>query len=369
MTLKAPYPYFGGKSRAAALVWPRFGAVRNYVEPFFGSGAMLLARPEGWTGTETVNDADGMISNFWRALKDDPAAVAKWADWPVNENDLHARHAWLVERKDSLQARLEGDPDFYCPKSAGWWVWGIACWIGGGFCSGKGPWHVQEVDGVRQLVHLGDAGRGVNRQLVHLGNAGRGVNRKLVHLGDGRGVWRLRVHLKHAGQGVNGAAASGSLLDWFEALADRLARVRVCCGDWKRVCGPTPTVKQGLTGVFLDPPYADTAERDPHIYRVDSESVAHDVRRWALEHGDDPRLRIALCGYEGEHTMPRSWACVPWKALGGYKFKAAGRGSANSHRERIWFSKSCLKPATARPRKSADASAKSPAMRKAALCG
>ena len=27
--LKAPFPYFGGKSRIAAAVWERFGAVRN----------------------------------------------------------------------------------------------------------------------------------------------------------------------------------------------------------------------------------------------------------------------------------------------------------------------------------------------------
>lgn len=42
--LQSPYPYFGGKSRVADLVWARFGVVRNYVEPFFGSGALLLAR-------------------------------------------------------------------------------------------------------------------------------------------------------------------------------------------------------------------------------------------------------------------------------------------------------------------------------------
>jgi len=40
--MKSPFPYFGGKSKAVGLVWPRFGVVRNYVEPFFGSGAMLL---------------------------------------------------------------------------------------------------------------------------------------------------------------------------------------------------------------------------------------------------------------------------------------------------------------------------------------
>jgi site-specific DNA-adenine methylase len=40
--LKAPFPWFGGKSRVADIVWDRFGDVANYVEPFFGSGAVLL---------------------------------------------------------------------------------------------------------------------------------------------------------------------------------------------------------------------------------------------------------------------------------------------------------------------------------------
>src|SRR6516165_9696 len=89
---KPPFPYFGGKSRIARAVWRRFGRVANYVEPFMGSLAMLLLRPAPIRGIETVNDADGFIANFWRAVQADPAAVAKWVDWPVNENDLHARH-------------------------------------------------------------------------------------------------------------------------------------------------------------------------------------------------------------------------------------------------------------------------------------
>ena len=43
--LKAPFPWFGGKSRVAHFVWPRFGNVGNYVEPFAGSLAVLLKRP------------------------------------------------------------------------------------------------------------------------------------------------------------------------------------------------------------------------------------------------------------------------------------------------------------------------------------
>ena len=43
--LRSPFPWFGGKSRVAGLVWDRFGDVPNYVEPFFGSGAVLFGRP------------------------------------------------------------------------------------------------------------------------------------------------------------------------------------------------------------------------------------------------------------------------------------------------------------------------------------
>lgn len=91
MTLRAPFPWFGGKRRVAHHVWDRLGNVRNYIEPFFGSGAVLLGRP-GEPGIETVNDADAYLANFWRAISGDPDGVARYADWPVNEADLHARH-------------------------------------------------------------------------------------------------------------------------------------------------------------------------------------------------------------------------------------------------------------------------------------
>ena len=60
--LKAPFPYFGGKSLVADRIWDLFGDVDHYIEPFFGSGAVLLGRP-GWTPdmTETVNDMDGFL--------------------------------------------------------------------------------------------------------------------------------------------------------------------------------------------------------------------------------------------------------------------------------------------------------------------
>ena len=168
MNYQPPFPCFGGKSAIADIVWAGLGDVPNFVEPFCGSCAVLLLRPHE-PRIETINDADGLLANFWRALQRAPEAVAEHADNPVNECDLHARHLWLVGQRERITEKLCGDPDFYDAKAAGWWCWGACCWIGGGWCSGVGPW----VSDGGEMV-LSTAGRGVNRQRPHLGDAGRG---------------------------------------------------------------------------------------------------------------------------------------------------------------------------------------------------
>ena len=74
------------------------------------------------------------------------------------------------------------------------------------------------------------------------------------------------------------------------------------------------------------------------------------MRAWALENGKNKDLRIALCGYEGDHNAleDAGWDVVAWKANGGYGNRSYGKGRENAYRERIWFSPHCLKPARAR---------------------
>jgi DNA adenine methylase len=132
---------------------------------------------------------------------------------------------------------------------------------------------------------------------------------------------------------------NGGLYAYFEALADRLRRVRVCCGDWRRVTGPSVTFRHGLTAVFLDPPYAHGGRADVYAYE---HQIFEDVRAWAIENGPNPLLRIALCGYDFE--MPAGWQCVRWKAHGGYGSQGNGRGRENAEREMVWFSPNCIDP-------------------------
>lgn len=47
--MKAPFPYFGGKSKIAETVWARFGSPRQYIEPFCESAAVPWRFPRCWT--------------------------------------------------------------------------------------------------------------------------------------------------------------------------------------------------------------------------------------------------------------------------------------------------------------------------------
>ncbi len=303
VTLAAPFPYFGGKRRAALRVWQALGDPAGYVEPFAGSAAVLLARPDfAGRRVETLNDADGWLVNTWRAIQLSPAEVAHHAWGPVAEIDYHARLAWLQQRRTpDLVAWLEGDPEAHDAKAAGWWLYVVACGIGDPF--GPGPWRV--VDGhLRKLPHLGDAGQGVNRELPHLGNAGR-----------------------------------GQLESYMGQLANRLRRVRITCGSWERVVKPSVTRSgtggDGSRAIFLDPPYATSGDLYAHV----DTDVALAVRQWCIT---APReQRIVLCGYDAEHDdlLAHGWNVTEGKAGGGAGYSTNG---LNGRRERLWLSPACI---------------------------
>lgn len=322
----APFPYFGGKRRAVAAVWAALGPVRNYIEPFCGSAAVLLGRPTetyvtpAWPGVETVNDASGMVANFWRAVKGAPADVAAHADFPVSELDLHARHRWLVERTATLRAALEADPDYFEAKTAGWWAWGASAWIGDGWCPEDGA----AVD--TKLPDVSHAAKGVHlaRKMPDIANAARGVQRRA------------------SGALAEEAVGHTSVGAWMASLALRLRAVRVVCGDWRRVVKPSvlfPVSEPDghLCGLFFDPPY-DPRVRGGMRYAVDGATLSAEARAWCLANGANPRLRIVLAGEAGEHDAleDAGWTVATWTRKGGYA-RGAGRRD-----ERLWFSPHCV---------------------------
>jgi hypothetical protein len=397
--LKAPFPAFGGKRQVAADIWRRLGDVDNYLEPFAFSAAVLLARPHD-PKVETINDVNMFVSNFWRAVQVEPDQVAFHADWPVSEIDMHSRHQWLMRSgaAQEFRERMKSTPDYFDAKIAGWWCWGLCCWIGSGWCDEVG----NSAESAKRPFIGNTGGLGVNQGRVQpalstkrpsIGHpTGRGVNRgrvqpalstKRPHIGDptGIGVNRGRVQLADAfarGRGVHGNDAAETcqarrewLTDWMRRLADRLRAVRVCYGDWSRICSsPSTTTRLGTTGIFLDPPYAldltrlhawirhldgegpepgsrgTATNRDGSLYGSDGDDVDRmvaDVHRYCREYGANPDIRIVLAGYEGEHDALESlgWSVVAWNGSG---YGHSDQGKANAAKERLWSSPHCIDP-------------------------
>lgn len=71
---RTPLTYYGGKQGLARQILPLMPSHRVYLEPFAGGAAMLFAKPR--CERETLNDLDGQIMRFWRALRDRPLELA-----------------------------------------------------------------------------------------------------------------------------------------------------------------------------------------------------------------------------------------------------------------------------------------------------
>ena len=336
--MNAPFPFFGGKREVTEAIWARLGSPKQYIEPFCGSCAVLLAAPAP-ASLEVVNDLNGFIANFWRAVKCQPEAVASESDYPVSHIDQGARHVWLMQQRDRLGAELQ-DPHWPGDAQvAGWWLWGQCSWIGSGWCEWdrKVP-HVSDagrgVQALGQVPHVSDAGRGVQAlgKVPHVSDAGRGVQAlgQVPHVSDaGRGVQALGQvpHVSDAGMGFL-TSAGRVAWKWLHELAERLERVRVVHGEWSRCLnnhyGDTDTA------LFLDPPYRSYGA----LYGA--EAVADEVAAWAREHAD---LRVCLCGHVGDYEMGDGWSVVTWK-----RPRLTYSGSSTTDKEALWFSPPCLIP-------------------------
>ena len=336
---KAPFPWFGGKSKAAPLVWALIGDVHHYCEPFAGSLAVLLGRPHpcnrAYCG-ETVNDLDGLLVNAFRSIQFSPDATAEAASWPVTEIDKSARQLRLLRWREQHEAEiLAGDPDWHDPVMGGWWLWAVAVQIGA--FAGDGAWIADPATGriIKQpRGPRGPRAPGVARELPHISDNGQGVNHadlRAPGVGDEAELYHPMTMPK--------------LRAWFALLSARLRHVRILNGDWRRLCthGAMHTLSVrngGHVGVFLDPPYAGS-ERASGLYARDGDDIAAAVRAWCIKEGDHPQRRIVLAGFDGEHDEleRHGWRMHEWFKRD--SMLAGGMGD-QQQRERLWSSPHCL---------------------------
>ena len=247
-----------------------------YVEPFFGSGAILLDSPTVHV-REVVCDTDGHICNFWRAMRSNPDQVAYYAHWPTVHQDLQARQHYLMQWAIDNKTKLETDPHYFDSKAAGYYAWGLSNWIGGRYT----------IQVSKQIPYTSSnlAGQGVQ------------VNRKSMESAEGN---------------FDGKP----LQEWFRALAKRLQKVVVLNRDFMSALTPqmlggnSTNITKARVQVFLDPPYRQDKGRDEHkLYASDvaneSTDIATRAYKWAIDNGD--KYAIGYCMHEGDFTVPSGW--------------------------------------------------------------
>lgn len=104
--MRTPLTYYGGKQTLAPEIVALMPRHTSYLEPFAGGAAVFFAKPAA--ERETLNDVDGQIMGFWRALREQPedlaAAVAATpygrAEWESSlepaEDELEAARRLLI---------------------------------------------------------------------------------------------------------------------------------------------------------------------------------------------------------------------------------------------------------------------------------
>lgn len=100
--MNAVIKYPGAKWSLAQWIVGQFPAHHSYLEPFFGSGAVLFNKPR--SHIETVNDLDGDVVNFFRWVRDDPEQLAQKIYWtPYARQTYDQAYDSMDAETDSLR--------------------------------------------------------------------------------------------------------------------------------------------------------------------------------------------------------------------------------------------------------------------------
>jgi len=103
--MNAILKYPGAKWSLAEQIISRFPPHHSYLEPFFGSGAVLFNKPR--SNIETVNDLDGAVVNLFQCIREDPERLAREVYFTPYSRAVHMA---------SYQEGIPEDPFAYAAK-------------------------------------------------------------------------------------------------------------------------------------------------------------------------------------------------------------------------------------------------------------
>jgi len=131
--MRTPLTYYGGKQKLAAQIAAMMPPHVAYLEPFCGGAAVLFAKRPA--ERETINDLDGTVMRFWRALREQPEALASAvagtpygrAEWEASrdldvDDDVEAARRLLVNVDQSFsRSRQSWSPPSMLRDRRGRW--------------------------------------------------------------------------------------------------------------------------------------------------------------------------------------------------------------------------------------------------------
>ena len=94
--MRAIIKYPGSKWSIASWIISHFPEHHSYLEPFFGSGAVLFNKKR--SPIETVNDLDGHVTNLFQWIRDDPERLYRAVYWIPYARDSYDRAIDICKR-------------------------------------------------------------------------------------------------------------------------------------------------------------------------------------------------------------------------------------------------------------------------------
>ena len=98
--------YPGSKWKLAKWIIGFFPQHHSYLEPFFGSGAVLFNKPR--SNIETINDMDGNVVNLFEWIKRDPERLAHEIYWTPYARQVY-EDAFAAVPEDSFEKAVNFD--------------------------------------------------------------------------------------------------------------------------------------------------------------------------------------------------------------------------------------------------------------------
>lgn len=111
--MKSPIPYVGGKSKLAAMIVSMIPPHKVYCEACAGAGWVFFRKDPAISKVEVLNDLDGSLIAFYRAVKDSFKEFSEEFKWELISRRLFDEYKATLEADDSSLTDIQRAARYY----------------------------------------------------------------------------------------------------------------------------------------------------------------------------------------------------------------------------------------------------------------